>query len=106
VITDDLSWKSVYDKHPESIGLTSACITPIEAERLLAEGAVFEAVVLLDDAGEDFARKLAPGEAHDPDSAPRVERVRLAERNADAVKRVHDYLKDRPQSGFFQTAGG
>jgi hypothetical protein len=106
VITDDLSWKSVYDRHPDSVGLTSACITPGEAQRLLAEGATFEAVLLLDDAGEELAEKLAPVPGEHPDMAPRIERLKLKERNADSVALIHDYLRDKPQSAFFQTAGG
>lgn len=106
VITEDLSWKSVYDKHPDSVGLTSACITTAEAKKLLAEGATFEAVLLLDDAGEELAEKLAPVPGEHPDAAPRVERLKLKERNVAAVALIHDYLRDKPQGGFFQTSGG
>jgi hypothetical protein len=106
VITEDPAWKSVYDRHPDSVSLTSACITPGEAERLLDEGAIFDAVVLLNDAGEELIGKLVPDEIDHPDMKTRIERLKLGEKSTDSISRIHDYLKDKPQSGFFQSAGG
>jgi hypothetical protein len=105
VITEDPQWKSVYDDHPDSVNLTSACLTAGEASKLLDAGAVFEAVVLLNDAGEQLIERIAPSEAAHPEELPRVERLRLEERSLDALARIHDYLRDGPQV-FFQAAGG
>lgn len=107
VISDDPTWKAVYDDHPESISLTSACLTPAEARRLVAEGAVFDTVVVLNEAGADFFDQLARKQAaENPEQATRVERVSLVERSAESIQRIHDYLRDQPFSEYFQTAGG
>jgi hypothetical protein len=106
VITDDPLWKSVYDGHPDSVNLTSECITAGEARSLLDEGAVFEAVVLLNDAGEHLLDRLRPGDAEPVEPRMRIERVRIEAPGPDAVARIHDYLKDGPPSLFFQSDGG
>jgi len=107
VITDDPTWKSVYDDDPESVNLTSACISTREAKGLLAEGAVFETVVLLNDAGEDLVEQIAPKGAEHPDLVTRVERLCLADRSPESVAFIHDYLKDQPMNSvFFGTGGG
>jgi hypothetical protein len=106
VITDDPGWKSLYNQHPDSVNLTSACISSDEAKKLLAAGAVFEAVVLLNDAGEELLAQLSPEQLEHPDLKTRVERIKVGESNLESVSMIHDYLKDKPQSGFFQTAGG
>jgi hypothetical protein len=91
-------WKAAYDVNPSSINLTSEWLSPAEARALLAAGASFEAVVLLDGAGDDLARDLAAV------GKTRVERMRI---DGDGEFRaIHERLKDPARRGVFQTAGG
>ena len=106
VITDDPTWKPVYDAHPESMTLTSECITTGEARSLLDEGAVFEAVVLLNDAGEQLLDRLRPTDIDHAGPRARIERVRVEERTLDAVGRIHDYLREGLPSLYVQSDGG
>lgn len=107
MITDDPQWKCVYDEDPESVNLTSACLSAEEMRQLLDAGAVFEIVLALNGAGEDLIERIVPAQADHPDLSTRIERLRLADRSPESVAFIHDYLKDQPMnSAFFGTGGG
>jgi hypothetical protein len=97
VVSAQPQCKAAYDASPSSINLTSEWLSPSEARELLAAGASFEAVVLLNGAGDDLAERLAGGKT-------RVERMWI---DGDGEFRsIHAQLKDPARRGVFQTAGG
>jgi hypothetical protein len=105
VVCDEPRWKAAYDEHPTSIQLASACISTPEAKRLLADGAQFEALVLLNGAGEELVAELkARLGSEERDIEFPVERVRVNRRWPGSIEVLHDRLSERPGSEFF--AGG
>jgi len=98
VVSGETRWKAAYDANPISMNLTSAWMSPSEARTLLAAGATFEAVALLDGAGEDLAAELSRGKT-------RIERVQSGDIGEDPSA-IHERLKDSARRGVFQAAGG
>lgn len=107
VVSDEPRWKAAYDAHPASIDFASACVSSLEAGSLLAQGAEFEAVVLLDGAGERFAEDLAARQAAlHADRRTLVVRLSLPGSEAQPIERIHRCLEGEALSGFFEAAGG
>lgn len=104
VVCDEPRWKAAYDEHPVSIQLASACISTPEAKRLLAEGAQFEAVLLLNGAGAELIDELKARLGEDRDIELPVDRVRLNRKWPGSIEVLHDRLAERRRNGFF--AGG
>jgi hypothetical protein len=95
VVCDEPRWKAIYDRHPESVQMASACVSADEVRSLLAQGARFEAIVLLNGAGEGL-----PVSSDMP-----VERLRIDAGRPGAVGEVHDALTDRVLKHFVHHGG-
>jgi hypothetical protein len=93
-VCDEPQWKAAYDDHPTSVQLASACISTSEAGRLLAEGAAFESVVLLNGAGAGLDAELAALRG----DGMRVNRLQLHRKGSGSLERIHGQLADRPVS--------
>ncbi len=105
VITNDPHLPSLYNDHPVSVFLTSSCLTPTEASKLMDDGAVFETVVLLDDDGEELVNRInATG--GDPELTSRVERIRLSNRISEDITQIHANLQEQPVDSVFFVMGG
>jgi hypothetical protein len=99
VVSAEARWKAAYDASPASINLTSEWMSPSEARALLAAGAAFEAVVLLNGAGDDLVEALrAAGKT-------RVQRMRI-DGDSREFAGIHEQLKEPARRGVFQMAGG
>src|SRR5437868_1830178 len=93
IITNDPALARLYDDHPDSLTLTSGCLTPAQASSLLEQGAIFDTVVLLNGQGTELLERLVPKEACDQELYARVERLELPAINPDAVLQIHRALK-------------
>jgi hypothetical protein len=101
VVCDEPHWQAVYDNHPASVQLASACISTREALGLLADGAAFESVVLLNGAGEGLPAELAVRQQ----GAVPVERVRVHRKWPGSVELIHGRLVGE-RDPFFEVGGG
>src|SRR5206468_933606 len=63
IITNDPALARLYDDHPDSLTLTSGCLTPAQASSLLEQGAIFDTVVLLNGQGTELLERLVLEEA-------------------------------------------
>lgn len=95
----------LYDHHPESLTLTSGCLTPGQAAKLLEQGAVFDTVVLLNGHGTELLERLVPKEAYDQELYARVEHLELPAINHEAVLQIHRALKSPRLRAFFGSGG-
>ncbi|HEX7635758.1 MAG TPA: hypothetical protein VF427_10820 [Noviherbaspirillum sp.] len=106
VITNDKRLAALYDNHPESIDMISACLTPEEANRLLDQGAVFDSVVVLNGDGEQLIQRLVPmTEDYDEALFPQVVSVTLDHIDGQSVPVIHSALGKRRARGFFAAGG-
>lgn len=105
VVCDEPHWKAVYDSHPGSIQIASACVSTSEAQGLLADGARFEAIVLLNGAGEGLLEKLQVRLAGEAAADIPVERVHVDHTWPGGVECIHDFLSDRRLTEFLEGGG-
>lgn len=94
VITNNAALASDYNSHPESSFLASACLTPQEASDLIAGGASFETVILVNGDGEEIPGQLVGTTRHDPECAPAMTRLIVKIDTKQAVEQIHAALRD------------
>jgi len=101
-----MSLGSLYDDDPTSVQLTSACLTPDEAMKLLDLGATFDTVVLVNGAGAALASRFVPDAAADAELRARIEHVAIADDEGQPVEKIHLAITTLPSSAHFFNGGG
>jgi len=95
VISSNRELANKYNKSMASVMLTSACLTPDEASRLLSEGAVFSQIVLINGDGEQLPSQIGDPNNWDDELMPTIKRVSLDASSPDAIKKLHRMLNDK-----------
>lgn len=90
VISCDPLLAQRYNADPQSVLLTSACLTSAEATTLLAQGAIFQDIVLVNGAGEDVVALLGDANTWDSEIMPSVRRTSIIAAPEIAVAKLHD----------------
>lgn len=96
---------ALYDDHPGSIALISACLTPPALADLLERGATFDTVLFINDDGLALQDRLRPAGGDDDALYPCVESLTLDQFDAQAISLIHAAFGNRRSHGFF-TMGG
>ncbi len=105
VITSNSILASLYDDHPDSVTLTSGCLTPAQAAQLLEQGVIFDTVVLLNGEGDELMERLVPREPCDQELFARVTRIDVPVIDQEAVVQIHRTLKSPRLRAFFASGG-
>jgi hypothetical protein len=106
VVTNDPALPALYDDHPASINLISACLTPQELDSLLDQGAIFQSVVFINDEGKQLISRLSPVNEQDDDVRfPAVHLINLERIGHECIPIIHSALGKRRARGFFAMGG-
>lgn len=105
IVSNHPQLPALYDDHPGSIGLISACLTPQAMSDLLDQGATFDMVLFINGAGQALQQRLLP--AHDDDEAlhSMLDTLALEHIDARSVSAIHSALGKRRSCGFFSMGG-
>ena len=95
VISSSRELAHKYNESMASVMLTSACLTPDEASKLLSEGAVFNQIVLVNGDGEQLPSQIGDPNNWDNEVLPTIKRVSLDTSAPDAIKKLHRMLNDK-----------
>ncbi|MDB5856277.1 MAG: hypothetical protein JWR22_4318 [Herminiimonas sp.] len=106
VITSDTALSDLYDNHPASVNLISACLTPQELDGLLNQGAIFQSVVFVNNEGQQLLGRLTPIHEQDDDVRfPVVHAISLDRIGNESIPIIHSTLGKRRARGFFAMGG-
>lgn len=93
VVTSNQQFAQTYDDNPQSISLTSGCITPDNMAALLSRGVKFDLIVLLNGEGEDLLRHHL---SHTSDTHACSLKSIMTEENPSAVMKIHALIQGNP----------
>jgi hypothetical protein len=106
IITSDPALPALYDNHPASVNLISACLTPQELDGLLNQGAIFQSVMFVNNEGEQLQGRLTPTNEQDDDVRfPVVHAIALDRISHESIPIIHSALGKRRARGFFAMGG-
>ena len=105
IVTNHPLLPALYDDHPGSIGLISACLTPQALSDLLDQGATFDTVLFLNGDGQALRQRLLPALDDDEALHPMVDALALEQIDERSVPTIHAALGSRRSRGFFSMGG-
>lgn len=93
IISSDKQLAANYNNDPKSAHLLSACLTPTEAADLLAQGAVFQDLVLVNGEGEELLSAIGDPFNWDLEIMPYVKRATISAPPDRAVAQLHEIIQ-------------
>lgn len=105
VVTTHADLASWYDDHPMSIGLTSACISPMEAEALLDAGATFTTILFVNGAGADLIDRVLEQCNGDEATHTSVAELAIGDASVESVRQIHRAIRGKSQRMFYNFGG-